>query len=396
MKAPVLVLLLLLAARLASAAPGPPRYAIVDLGTLAGNDSRGVALNDAGWVAGTSRVDVFTSRAFLWLPAPALGMEAGMHDLGTLGGNSSFGSAIDSAGRVAGTSFLPGEKDARAFRWETGTMTDLGTIEPWPSSTGEGINDLGEVVGKASALGCVPSLWLPAAHYGYPAGVHELPMPAGWSEGEALDINDHGQVVGYLAWAACDGLIARHPYLWLPEPAFGLPAGPHDLFPDAPTEDFYSHVLAINDVGEMVGWRAVGFVTGPREPLIWRRGVAEPLPLPPGIDTATATGLDDRGRVVGYTGIIDIFGRALLWQDGEVHDLNDLIPPGSGWELKVANAINESDQIVGTGLLDGERRAFLLTPLAGTLEIPVLGAAGTILLVLLLAGAGAALLARAR
>jgi probable HAF family extracellular repeat protein len=47
--------------------------------------------------------------------------------------------------------------------------------------------------------------------------------------------------------------------------------------------------------------------------------------------------------------------------NGQV-DLNELIPTGSGWELKEATDINDSGQIVGYGVKDGQTRAFLLTP----------------------------------
>ena len=43
-------------------------------------------------------------------------------------------------------------------------------------------------------------------------------------------------------------------------------------------------------------------------------------------------------------------------------DLNTLLPADSGWVLLSANAINDAGQIVGEGTLDGEPRAFLLTP----------------------------------
>jgi hypothetical protein len=48
--------------------------------------------------------------------------------------------------------------------------------------------------------------------------------------------------------------------------------------------------------------------------------------------------------------------------DGSMHDLNNLIPPGSGWELVEATAINDAGQIAGSGRLGGKMRAFLLTP----------------------------------
>jgi probable HAF family extracellular repeat protein len=53
---------------------------------------------------------------------------------------------------------------------------------------------------------------------------------------------------------------------------------------------------------------------------------------------------------------------AVLWEDGRVKDLNDLIPASSGWKLTDAYAINESGQIVGSGFKDGKLQAFLLTP----------------------------------
>ncbi len=43
-------------------------------------------------------------------------------------------------------------------------------------------------------------------------------------------------------------------------------------------------------------------------------------------------------------------------------DLNTLIDPASGWILTSARDINDAGQITGTGLFDGQPRAFLLTP----------------------------------
>jgi len=43
-------------------------------------------------------------------------------------------------------------------------------------------------------------------------------------------------------------------------------------------------------------------------------------------------------------------------------DLNDRIPSDSGWVLVDARDINNEGQIVGNGVHNGQRRAFLLTP----------------------------------
>ncbi len=85
-----------------------------------------------------------------------------------------------------------------------------------------------------------------------------------------------------------------------------------------------------------------------------------------------ATALNDQGQVVGWSGS-DLSaeaiakgveaGHAFLWQNGELLDLNDLLPAESGWRLTKANGINNHGQIVGYGLHDGHTRAFLLTPI---------------------------------
>ena len=53
---------------------------------------------------------------------------------------------------------------------------------------------------------------------------------------------------------------------------------------------------------------------------------------------------------------------AWVYRDGKMSDLNALIPRRSGWTLETATGINDRGQIVGKGLRDGHERAFLLTP----------------------------------
>jgi probable HAF family extracellular repeat protein len=380
----------------AGAAAQEAAYTVVDLGTLAGVEIRAHALNDAGEVVGGG--DFLVRRAFLRLPRPRYGLPAGIHDLGTLGGTSSVALGIDPFGRVVGAADIadPQSFVGHAFLWEDGVMTDLGTLAPDVGSVAEAINRHGESVGSVgSGFNCRPVIWLPEPRYGLPAGINALPLTGSFDEGNAFDINDRGEVVGFLT-AGCDTPgILDHPYLWLPAPAYGLPAGPHDLMPGAPSGVF-ALAEAINELGEIVGWSSD---LGPNEPFLWRDGAFEPLPLPPGIVSASALDINDLGQVVGI-GDDGTFAppRALLWSDGEVHDLNDLIAPDSGWVLQTAVAINRRSQIAGHGLREGERRAFLLTPVGdgSPLEIPALGPAGMALLALLLAGAGTALLARRR
>lgn len=79
-----------------------------------------------------------------------------------------------------------------------------------------------------------------------------------------------------------------------------------------------------------------------------------------------AEDLNDEGDVVGqYTRAVKLGvteQRAFLFRDGVRLDLTDLIPEDSGWLLETAAAINDLGQIAGTGTIDGQTRAYLLTP----------------------------------
>jgi probable HAF family extracellular repeat protein len=53
---------------------------------------------------------------------------------------------------------------------------------------------------------------------------------------------------------------------------------------------------------------------------------------------------------------------AFIYSGGMMHDLNDFIPPGSGWLLKSATDVNANGQICGNGTLNGDLRGYILTP----------------------------------
>jgi probable HAF family extracellular repeat protein len=81
-----------------------------------------------------------------------------MTDLGTLGGTHSWAVDINPAGQIVGYSYLPGNRTLRAFVYEKGTMTDLGTFGG--HSLALGINPAGRAVGYSFVAGGVrPVLW---------------------------------------------------------------------------------------------------------------------------------------------------------------------------------------------------------------------------------------------
>ena len=75
-----------------------------------------------------------------------------------------------------------------------------------------------------------------------------------------------------------------------------------------------------------------------------------------------ANGINDSGLVVGNSSTANANSHAFLYDGSTMIDLNDLISPTSGWVLLNATAINNSGQIVGSGTIDGQTNAYLLTP----------------------------------
>lgn len=63
-------------------------------------------------------------------------------------------------------------------------------------------------------------------------------------------------------------------------------------------------------------------------------------------------------------------GGAVIWENEMMTNLNTLIPSNSGWFLSDATGINKSGQIVGNGIINGQRRAFLLTPVSPVCSVP--------------------------
>ena len=89
---------------------------MIDIGTLGGLYAQATAVNDTGWVTGTSEVaDAVvpgTTHAFIYRPLSRTEQfTAPMQDLGTLGGNSSYGTSINTNNHVAGYSTLENTND---------------------------------------------------------------------------------------------------------------------------------------------------------------------------------------------------------------------------------------------------------------------------------------------
>lgn len=94
----------------------------------------------------------------------------------------------------------------------------------------------------------------------------------------------------------------------------------------------------------------------------------------------SATAINDAGQVVG---------NGFLYEDSTMKKLADLLTSPGGWSDLNATDINDAGWIVGQGTIDGEQRAFLMTPIAPVPE------PATVLTWAVLGGLGALRLRRA-
>ena len=302
----------------------PAGYTLTDLGVLA--NWNGYDINEAGQVVGTSGSATGQSRAFLW--------DDGMlTDLGTLGGGSSWAGGLNDAGQVVGHSQVSsGSPATDVFLWDGDVMVGLGI----GGRSASGINDAGQVIGTDSV-----SAWEWRAFL-WDDGVSRDLFPG---NARATDINAAGQVAA--EWEST----RNYPVGAVWDPA----TGPREL-PGLPFSVF-SGAYALNDMGQVVGYSDYGDEMA--RPVLWDNGQVIDLgALQPNVSHSYAWDINNAGQIVGEA------GGPFLWEDGVMQNLNDLVVPGSGLTLTYAMAINDAGQIVASGV-DGQKieHTVLLTPL---------------------------------
>ncbi len=327
-----------------SVLPGSSSYSILELPTpVAGaTDMSPTGINGRGDVVGLFSLpsrDVIQPAAFLYDAA-----SGSSRQISTGGSTYVYVSGINDARQVSLSTNDQTLTRARAFRWQDGSMVDIGAL---PADSGQP---------QAGA-----------------SGINADGSVAGWSLGP----HDNSRAV---LW---DGSTLRD--------LGSLRAGGR------------SQANGVNASGVVVGWTEVE-TDATVHAAVFQDGRVKDLGTLDGTTTSMATAINDSGRVAGRSGGTQVFvydlpdgpmrdisqagkscqltsvnsagdavgtcsppaarvdaARAALWRDGTWIDLNAAVHDSS-WTLYKAAGINDRGQIAGIGEHNGQGRAFLLTP----------------------------------
>jgi probable HAF family extracellular repeat protein len=303
-------------------------------------------------------------------------------NLSSLGGAENAGNSINDHGLVAGFANLPDNNSRHAMLWLYGFRFDLGTLGgpnsnvPWPVK-----NTRGLVAGIAQTTTPQPrgETWSCRIFFAAPTQAATTCQGVVWEEGRiralptlggdngfATGANNRRQVVGWAENKVEDStcvapqIFQFRATLWGPD---------LDRVRELPPlrGDSTSAATGINDKGQVIGisgacGTAVGGVSA-RHAVLWENGKPKHLGNLGGVAWNTPMALNERGDVVGFSNVSKEDGatfnaRAFLWTGGRgIQDLGTL--PGDS--LSQALGINEKRQIVGLSCTAGfaSCRAFL-------------------------------------
>jgi probable HAF family extracellular repeat protein len=321
--------------------PGSSLTTITQVGDLGGASSTAYSISNSGVIVGYAQVPNGDTHAFSTTFSTASGGTVTDWN-GSASASQAYG--VNSAGQIAGTSYVDGQ--AHGTIWSAGGITDLGA-----GSYATAINNSGEAAGGNGQ-----------AFVENKGVITELGTLAGGNWSSAYGINAEGTVAGYgnvaggafeaFVWSAGSGLTA-----------LGTLGGSS------------SYAIAINDLGQIVGHSTVA--DGYDNAFVDSNGVLRDLGTLGG-GNSYAYDINNAGVIVGYSSLAgNTVTHAFAYVNGQMIDLNSLLPTNSGWVLNTAYGINNQGDIVGTGTHNGQEQSFVLDPAQfGTSSVPEPATAG--------------------
>ncbi len=284
---------------------------MMDLGTMGGTNSHAYGINDMGHIVGDADLTNGMHHGFFATNGMGGFM---MSDLGALGGSNSTAFCINAFDAITGAGDLPSGL-SHAFVWtnRTSGMMDIDASDA-SSSAGHWMNGAGQVVGYAHFSGVMSAFMTGSGMMG--GGMTDMGTMGGGSSSVAHSVNSAGTGVGA------------------------------SLMSNGSQHAFYSSSgmgrMTLHDMGTLGGTNSQAFC------------------------------INAGGAIVGTADVTNSMPHAFLFSGGMMRDLNNLIPTNSGWMLMEARGINDTNQIVGAGLMGGQMHAFLLTPVSAPVQISAL------------------------
>jgi probable HAF family extracellular repeat protein len=289
-------------------------YNIIDLGP-----GQATAVNDAGTVTGSRT---------------ALGYPTFLYQ----NGNLQYYPLVPTPNAIAPDGTLVG---INAAEYQNGTTTYL-PVEGNPVAYG--INASDQVVGQTSSVNYVQRGFL------YSGGQVTLMPTLGGAYSSAHSIDSSGLIAGSAFNVQGFGRAVE----W---------DGGGTLTDLGTLGGTSSTAMGINDFGYAVGSSSDS--SGNGFAFIYDGYTMRSIGILPGTTGSEAVAINRLGEVIGRSGVDPV-----LWQGGQVYNLNDLIPNGSGWILNYATGLSDSGEIVGEGALNGVPEAYALIPTSGYQQAP--------------------------
>ena len=339
--------------------PATAGFTVVDLGPIASGQSGGATGVNAsggtsGFTSGTSGGNqaVFSNRGG--------GFQA--VDTSRLPGvTMSVASAINATGELAGTFYDATDNAYHAFKTSAGEAVDLGSLSgafKGADTFGAGISGSGEVVGTARTGGGSQVVFRSSV----PGQISTILLPGKSVVGQAAGVSESGMIVGsYLNAQGVSRVFT----------AVGNQA--IDFLARYPTQGFGLNTTgaAINNQGSVAGSGDFGGQShaffASTNPTTGDKTFVD-IGVTGGYGSSHSFGINNNNQVVGS---LDNQGRgshAFLWdQSLGLFDLNTLLSPADqkSWTLTIAAGINDSGQVAGQGLFNGQLHGFLLNPESG-------------------------------
>lgn len=282
-------------------------------------------------------------------------------DLGTLGGTYSFPAGINNKGWVSGGSTLPGDVEERAVLWREGRKIEIGTFGGPNSGSLYPLNEKGEVTGGANTSDLNPYGYQFCAPLGFTDSPPHICVPFVWQNGVmtklptlggdngfANEINNRSLTVGVAETTTLDPTcstptLEQKPVIWEKDKQGKYKI--HEL--PIPRGDLVGSATAINDRDQVIGFSGTGNCTNPfADNALWEHGMRTKIDLSklPNGTSGLPVDINSRAQVVGFSGTPPgLGGHAYLWQNGRIRDLGTLNEDA----YSAAMGVNDSGQIVG-------------------------------------------------